>query len=127
MNIRQFLMALSLFSASQVVTAAALPPADAEHSTSPESLINKPQPKEVDPIANVRIGDEEKRYISAECKRFAQDDEVLKDDLSDYLATCNRELTIAVKTAILKQRQKRKRQAEALKASRNTAGRPQPL
>lgn len=121
MRIHQAMLAVLICSYASHTMATTTPPLDASATTSAEAIITN------DPLAKINISDEEKSYIAAECKRFAIDDEITKDDLFDYLTLCNHELTIAVKTALLKRKVQKQRQIEAIKASRHAGNRPQPM
>ncbi|PID46197.1 MAG: hypothetical protein CSB47_05690 [Proteobacteria bacterium] len=78
-------------------------------------------------LTKIRISDEEKRYISAECEQFAKDDDIAEDERAEYLAVCNKELTLAVKAALLKRRLRQKRQIEIIKASKHATNHPQAM
>ncbi|PWR00519.1 hypothetical protein [Leucothrix pacifica] len=104
------------------VNATTQPPVDADATKSSEAAINN------DLIAKVMLTDEEQQFIEAECMRFAVDDEVPVDDLADYIAICNSELTVAVKTALLERRAKAKGRARiSNKVKSRTPDQPQPL
>ena len=104
------------------ISATTQPPIEAGTTSSPEAIASS------DAISKVNITDEEKNYIEAECIRFAVDDEITPDDLADYISLCSYELTIAVKTALMERRTKKKRQeARTIKADKRTADQPQPM
>ena len=103
------------------LSATTQPPTEAGATTSSEAVVSS------DPLSQVSISDEEESYIDAECRRFATDDEVTPDDLSEYIALCNYELTIAVKTALLERRIKKERRSRTIKASKRTKDQPQPM
>ena len=96
-------------------------PVEPGATTSNEAAITK------DAITEVKISEEEKSYIEAECQRFAADDEIAEDDLAEYIELCNYELTIAVKTALLERRAKAKRRSRTLKIKNRAPGQPQPM
>lgn len=101
------------------------PPLEPDATTSTEATVSSDSPS--DPQTTIRMSDEEKSYIDAECKRFATDDEVATDKLADYLALCNYELTIAVQAALLKRHEKKKRQAEIINTNKPATNQPKPM
>ena len=104
------------------VTATAQPPLETGATTSSsEATVDN------DPLSQITISDEEKNYIDTECRGFAVDDEVTVDELPEYVALCNRELTIAVKTALLERRNKKKRKARTIRAKSRNADQPEPM
>lgn len=97
------------------------PPVETGSTTSTEATIVS------DSVETISISDEEKHYIDTECKRFANDDAITADDLPDYLALCNYELTIAVQAALLERSAKKKRQADVIKENGRAANQPKPM
>lgn len=103
------------------ISATTQPPIEPGATTSSEAAVTS------DALTEVKISEEEKSYIEAECKRFATDDEVSADDLADYIAICNFELTVAVKAALLERRAKAKRRARNFKVKSRSPDQPQPM
>ena len=103
------------------ISATTQAPVESGATTSSEATVTS------DTLTEVKISEEEKSYIEAECQRFAADDKVTVDDLAEYIALCNFELTIAVKAALLERRAKAKRRSRALKVKSRTPDQPQPM
>jgi len=63
-------------------------------ATLPDSTITSSQ--------NIHLNSEEIQYILEECESFAAEDKISPKQRTDYIETCVKELTIAVKKAIKK-------------------------
>ena len=61
-----------------------------------------PSVENVTPSQNSKLSAEENLYILQECESFADEDTISAKERPEYLETCVRELSVAVKNAIEK-------------------------